>query len=67
MAEVKKEARTVLVHYECDVHGCPGEMKPTGKANTSMPMQYVHKCSVCGIEQKFTDMYPVMRVEPIDK
>ena len=65
MAEVKKEARTVIVHYFCDKEGCEGEMIPTGKALTSMPMQYIHRCNTCNVEQSFQEMYPVIRVEPV--
>ena len=53
------DAEAVIVRYYCDEPGCDGEIVRHGSiTKLSDPLQWPHKCSECGVEQEFIDVYP---------
>jgi len=49
MAEIMYQVRTYEVDFKCDVCG-KGFYRPTGIVYPTHPLQYPHKCTVCGSE-----------------
>jgi hypothetical protein len=49
--------RTHRIDYICD--RCKeGRMMGTNVANLTHPLQYIHRCDVCGWTAAFTKIYP---------
>lgn len=62
MPENIKPATVVKKDYTCDACG-EGQMRPTGMALTSHPVQYPHVCNKCGTQQTFYVNYPYIDFE----
>lgn len=43
-----------------------GEMRLTGVAYPTAPMQYVHKCNNCGHEEAYRRSYPYVIYVPVE-
>lgn len=56
-----KQVTTYKEHLYCDV--CGTEMKFTGMALTTYPMQYPHVCPHCGERITMGEIYPCLRYE----
>lgn len=53
------DVEAVIVRYYCDEPGCDGEMVRHG--DSFLPtglIQCPHRCSECGAQQNFTEIYP---------
>ena len=61
--EIKKEAKTILVNYECDV--CGELMKSTGSVKLVFPPLYEHRCPKCGEEINLDKSYPTTEYEEL--
>ena len=65
MAEIAYRVKTYEVDFKCDVCG-KGFYRPTGII--IYPMQYPHKCTVCGSEIVVTGRtYPYTKTENIEE
>lgn len=61
--EVKTRVITYKVRMVCDKCG-NGFMRPTGDVLTVYPLQYPHKCSMCGRMDAYRETYP--RIEYVE-
>ena len=53
------DAEAVIVRFDCDEHGCDGELVRHGSiTKLSDPPQIPHRCSKCGAIQDLADVYP---------
>ena len=66
MSEQKKKVETYRIDMLCDYCGV-GYMRPTGVVFTSYPAIYEHKCSVCGVKQKYQHTYPYTETREVEK
>ena len=67
MAEIMYQVRTYEVDFKCDVCG-KGFYRPTGTVLLTDPLQYPHKCTVCGSQMAVTGhTYPYTKTEKIEE
>ena len=67
MAEITYRVKTYEVDFRCDVCG-KGFYRPTGTVYLTHPVQYPHKCTVCGSEMVVTGRtYPYTKTEKIEE
>lgn len=62
MSETTTPAVAVKKDYTCDLCG-KGQMRPTGMALTSHPVQYPHVCNNCDNKDNFYVNYPYIDFE----
>jgi len=61
----KPPIRPIRVDYKCDKCNV-GYMRPNGKMihaiyTSQYRVEFVHICTHCGVDQKFTEKYPTVR------